>query len=129
MSFCVIGVKSKASPKFIERRAKHPNGWDSSQMRLNRGLTLGPPPLYFEAAAIIGCLTSCSTHLAAPHPYQSGYSKRVSLVHPVLETCHLHLMTTAHYSGELQPFRSSQENLLCCFSLGVCTSSSLGVCP
>jgi hypothetical protein len=23
-----LGVKSKASTKFIERRAKHPDGWD-----------------------------------------------------------------------------------------------------
>jgi hypothetical protein len=28
MSFCVIGVKSKASPKFIERIAKCSDGWD-----------------------------------------------------------------------------------------------------
>jgi hypothetical protein len=70
-------------------------------MRLNRILTLGTPPTL---------LCSCSykwlsnfllnlTIWLPPHSYWTGHSKRVSLVHPVLEACHLLFMTTTHYSS------------------------------
>jgi hypothetical protein len=62
-------------------------------MRLNIADFRHSCPLYFEAGAII-CYNCEPNHLTAPHPYQAGHSKRISLVHLVLEICHVHFMTT-----------------------------------
>jgi hypothetical protein len=60
-----LGVKSRASTKFIERIGKHPDGWDlvkklSQRMaevhEIKQADLRHPSPLYFEAIAITGYL-------------------------------------------------------------------------
>jgi hypothetical protein len=59
-------------------------------MRLNRGSDFRHlHPLYFEAVAIIGCLINFLLNLTVwlpPILIRTGDSKRVSFLHPVLET-------------------------------------------